>query len=136
MGMIILQFAFDGGWGNPYLPHNHTPNAVVYTGTHDNDTLVGWAGSTSPDTLQKIDRYFGMGGGDPVDRLVRAALSSVCRYAVLPLQDLLRRGSETRMNIPGKAAGNWGWRAVGSDLSLRVWDDIRADLMMYDRIPL
>ncbi|GAB4304892.1 MAG: 4-alpha-glucanotransferase [Desulfuromonadia bacterium] len=134
MGMKILQFAFDGGWDNPYLPHNHTPNAVVYTGTHDNDTLVGWERSLPPDTRRRVTGYFGS-DGTPLDHLSRAVLSSVCRFAILPLQDLLRLGPEARMNIPGRASGNWGWQSAEGDLEAPVWDELRSQLLMYDRIP-
>ncbi|TLM99912.1 4-alpha-glucanotransferase, partial [bacterium] len=93
-GMKILQFAFDSGPGNPYLPHNHERNAVVYTGTHDNDTTVGWFSSLSASDRKKVLRYLGSSGEDIVLDLVRTALASVADTAIVPLQDVLGLGTE------------------------------------------
>ncbi len=109
-GMKILQFAFDGGPDNPYLPHNVVPNSVIYTGTHDNDTTLGWYTADAERLRPILADYLGC---DPVDMpwpLIRLALASVSRLAVLPLQDVLALGSEHRMNTPGTTEGNWRWR--------------------------
>lgn len=133
-GMKILQFAFEGGASNPYLPHNHTPDSVVYTGTHDNDTLIGWASSLPSEQCRRVASYFGHSSGDLSSLLVRAALSSVSRLAIMPLQDLLRLGREARMNVPGTAQGNWEWRCTGELFEHPAWGEIKPLLEMYDRV--
>ncbi len=106
-GMKVLQFAFGPGGDAGSLPHNHRPDAVVYTGTHDNDTLVGWLEAAPPATRVHLRLY--LGADDPA-ALRRAAWRSTARAAVLPLQDLLDLGSEARTNTPGTIEGNWRWR--------------------------
>ncbi len=110
-GMKVLQFAFVDDARNPYLPHNIEANAVVYTGTHDNDTTAGWAASLPPWQRQRVLAYTGgADGGDIVTGLIRMACASAARMAIVPMQDVLRLGSEARMNVPGVAGGNWSWR--------------------------
>jgi 4-alpha-glucanotransferase len=108
-GMKILQFAFDGSAANPYLPHNHEQRSVVYTGTHDNDTSLGWYGTLDSSMRAHVNEYLGCRSAEAVPALIRAALASVARLAVVPLQDLLGLGSEARMNTPGTTQGNWRW---------------------------
>src|SRR5262249_41404327 len=108
-GMRILQFAFDGSAANPYLPHNHVRNCVVYTGTHDNDTTRGWSDSLDAQTRTRIADYFGVGTEALPRTLVRSALGSVAQLAVVPLQDLLGLDSRARMNTPATTRGNWTW---------------------------
>ena len=109
-GMKILQFAFgDDAMRHPFLPHDfETPNCVAYTGTHDNDTARGWYDS-APEEVRHRFRVYARSGGDPWD-LLRLAWSSTARDALAPMQDLLGLGNEARMNVPGTAEGNWGWR--------------------------
>jgi 4-alpha-glucanotransferase len=132
-GMRILQFAFDGTVDNPYLPQNHVPNSVVYTGTHDNDTTAGWYVTLPPEAREQFAAYFGPTTSSAAETLVRAALASVARLAVVPLQDLLGLGSEARMNTPGTTRGNWQWRfnweAVPHDFAARC----RRAVRMYGR---
>lgn len=115
-GMKVLQFAFDGNKANPFLPHNYTtPNCVVFTGTHDNDTTLGWFLSSQLNDRQReeIKRIANrlMHDASPIHHdLVYLALSSTASLAVIPLQDLLGFGSDCRMNTPGVAQGNWQWR--------------------------
>jgi 4-alpha-glucanotransferase len=110
-GMKVLQFAFGGGTDNLYLPHNFTdPNCVVYTGTHDNDTTSGWFASASEHERDFVRRYLGSDGTTIAFDVMRLALGSVARTAIVPLQDVLGLGSEARMNTPGAAEGNWEWR--------------------------
>jgi 4-alpha-glucanotransferase len=109
-GMKILQFAFGSGPENPYLPHNHVRDAVVYTGTHDNDTTAGWYAGISAKEKKQIRDYLGSDGTDMVGDLIRAALASVASMAVIPLQDILKLGSTARMNVPGTPNYNWSWR--------------------------
>lgn len=108
-GMRILHFAFTGS-DNRFLPHHYTHNTVVYTGTHDNDTTAGWWAEL-PDSEQSFLRRYSPGiGQDIAGELMRMAWSSVADYAIVPLQDLLRLPTASRMNYPGKPAGNWKWR--------------------------
>ncbi len=110
-GMKVLQFAFGDTAQNPYLPHNYdNPNAVVYTGTHDNDTTVGWFATRDATEREHIQRYMGRPGDDIAWELMRIAYASVADMAIIPLQDALRLGTEARMNVPGVASGNWNWR--------------------------
>ncbi len=117
-GMKVLQFAFGDGGANPYLPHHHVPNSVVYTGTHDNDTTRGWY-ATAPEAERDLARrYLGRDGHDIAWDLIRAAFASVADTAVVPLQDVLDLGSEGRMNRPGTlGGGNWGWRFTWAQFS-------------------
>ncbi|XP_078429627.1 disproportionating enzyme [Wolffia australiana] len=111
-GMAVLQFAFGGGPGNPHLPHNHEPNQVVYTGTHDNDTALGWWESLSNQGEKALVRkYLKAGDDDDIPfALIEAAFGSVARIAIVPFQDILRLGTAARMNIPATQLGNWRWR--------------------------
>lgn len=110
-GMKILQFAFDGDPDNPYLPGNHGQQCVVYTGTHDNDTTVGWWQQLDPQSRDRA-RSFLLDSDEPMPwALIRLALESTARLAVVPAQDLLGLGSASRMNTPGTDAGNWTWQA-------------------------
>lgn len=123
-GMKILQFAFDGGAANPYLPHNHRRNSVVYTGTHDNDTTVGWYQSLNDNVRRSVADYLGEPAEPMPWPLVRAAYASVAKLAMVPLQDVLALDGEHRMNTPGTTEGNWRWRfnwhMVAPDLSQRL----------------
>ena len=134
-GMRVLQFGFgEDDTVNPHLPHMHTPDSVAYTGTHDNDTTLGWWIKASDKTRDHVRRYFGIDGHDIVWNFIRAALASPARLAVVPMQDTLALDSEARMNTPAVATGNWGWR-VG-------WDGLRGDIAyrlcelarLYDRL--
>jgi 4-alpha-glucanotransferase len=122
-GMRVLQFGFDGDPANPHLPHQHEPDAIVYTGTHDNDTTVGWYAAQSEGTRDLVRRYFGRADHEIPDAMIRAALASVAHMAVLPAQDLLKLGSEARLNRPGTITGNWSWRlplpTLTTDLAAR-----------------
>jgi 4-alpha-glucanotransferase len=109
-GMRVLQFGFDGDPANPHLPHQHEPDAIVYTGTHDNDTTVGWYASLPDSSRDLVRRYLGRADHEVPDAMIRAALASVARMAVLPAQDLLKLGAEARLNRPGTVSGNWNWR--------------------------
>lgn len=111
-GMKILHFAFDSDRANSFLPFNYTNrNAVVYTGTHDNDTTLGWFNGRSPEDQQKVINYLGCVCSEGIQwSLIRLASSSVANLAIFPLQDILGLGNEARMNLPGTAEGNWGWR--------------------------
>ena len=124
-GMKVLQFGFGDPGARIYLPQNFVPNCVVYTGTHDNDTTPGWwRNSASDEEKRNAAAYL----GEPEDGMhwafIRAALSSVARLAIVPLQDVLGLGSEARMNTPSRSDGNWGWRfssgALTNDLARKL----------------
>jgi 4-alpha-glucanotransferase len=123
--MVVLQFAWGGGPSNVHLPHMHEANMFVYTGTHDNETSVGWfAGSATPTDKAYIRAYLGSEGKDIAWDLIRAAMGSVARTCIMPLQDVMRLDNGSRMNTPGVAAGNWGWR-VGD--SSTVWQTLKEE---------
>jgi 4-alpha-glucanotransferase len=116
-GMRVLQFAFGGGADNPHLPHMHERDSVIYTGTHDNDTTLGWFSTLDAHTREHVEAFLRLSPGAMPDALIRSALGSVGRLAVLPLQDLLQLGTEARLNTPGTAAGNWGWQLRAEGLT-------------------
>jgi 4-alpha-glucanotransferase len=109
-GMRVLQFAFGDNETNPFLPRNYIANTVAYTGTHDNDTTVGWWHTASPHVQDFVRHYLGTDGSDIQWVMMRALSSSVADTVVFPMQDVLGLGSEHRMNFPGKPNGNWEWR--------------------------
>ena len=108
-GMKILQFAFSGP-DNPFLPHHYAANCVAYTGTHDNDTSLGWYLTAPKDEQEFYHRYFSNDNSDVPGNMLRAIWGSVAVFAVAPLQDFLHLGTEARMNFPGKVGGFWSWR--------------------------
>ncbi len=115
-GMAVLQFGFGADAGSEHLPHNFTPGLVAYTGTHDNDTLVGWWTSTARSDAERIHarQYLDLAPDDDADtvawRCIRLLTASVARLAVFPVQDVLGLGAAARMNTPGRKTGNWTWR--------------------------
>jgi 4-alpha-glucanotransferase len=115
-GMAVLQFAFGGKATNPYLPHNVRPNSVIYPGTHDNDTTLGWYAGAGEATRDHVRRYLRVGGTEAGWDFLRAAYAAVSKIAVVPMQDLLSLGSAARFNSPGKAEGNWRWRLAPGDI--------------------
>lgn len=127
-GTRVLQFAFDGHSDNPYLPDNYISNTVVYTGTHDNPTSLGWFEDLPDYQRQNLWNYvnqFHNGNDGPAPALMRLAWSSVAALAMAPLQDLLNLGKEARMNIPGRAEGNWSWRSTDAMFSDRAFEWLR-----------
>jgi len=118
-GMKILQFAFSDTAENPYLPHNYEKNYVVYTGTHDNDTTLGWFNSLNDHEKQHIYHYLGNSQTSMPCLLIGAAFSSVANLAIVPMQDILELGGEHRMNTPGTTDGNWKWQFS--------WDQLTED---------
>ena len=134
-GMAVLQFAFEGGATNPYLPHNIEANRIVYTGTHDNDTTLGWFESLSEETRQRVLEYLGHGRETMPWPLIRAALMSVGRWAVIPMQDLLGLGRGYRMNMPGTGNGNWEWKFAWSDVPKDLAARTKRMVELYGRLP-
>jgi 4-alpha-glucanotransferase len=143
-GMRVLQFAFGGDASNRDLPHNYHSNVVVYTGTHDNDTTVGWfnAGEGSTRDAAQIERerkfcldYLKSDGAEIHWDFIRAAFESVADTAIIPLQDVLGLGSRARMNLPASTAGNWGWRFRRGALTREVSARLRELTELYGRRP-
>ncbi len=116
-GMKILQFAFDSAEENNFLPHTYPRNCIVYTGTHDNDTTLGWYNSSSEQDRKHMRDYFNPDETDIAWAFIKLAWSSVADLAVAPMQDVLSLGTEARMNMPGKASGYWKWRLESGKLT-------------------
>ncbi|HEX3228330.1 MAG TPA: 4-alpha-glucanotransferase [Pyrinomonadaceae bacterium] len=144
-GMRVLQFAFGGDADDIHLPHNYHQNVVAYTGTHDNDTTVGWfqsaAGADSTRTETEIDserefckKYLHTPGEEIEWDFIRAVLSSVANTAIIPLQDVLGVGSEGRMNLPNSTEGNWSWRFSAGALTDAIRERLRALSGTYGRL--
>jgi 4-alpha-glucanotransferase len=124
-GMKILQFAFDSGPDNPYLPENHTANSVVYTGTHDNDTTLGWWRSLNKEKKDQVRNYLGTSRPKMPWELIRLAMASNSNLCVIPCQDILNLGKEARFNTPGQAMGNWEWQMSSGELTDELADRLR-----------
>jgi 4-alpha-glucanotransferase len=134
-GMKILHFAFDGDSSNPYLPFNYSPNTVVYTGTHDNDTTVGWFNERNDEQRHKVWQYLGCAQTQEIHwDLIRLAFGTVSCQAIIPLQDLLGLDSGSRMNAPGQAIGNWAWRYEAHLLTPELSDRLRHLTELYGRL--
>jgi len=133
-GMKVLHFAFGGGADNPYLPHHHIRNAVIYTGTHDNNTTLGWFDELDDGTRNHLFSYLGGGPEQMPELLVRAAFASVARLAIIPMQDVLALGGEHRMNRPGVADGCWRWRFQWEQVGPEVAGHYRHLLELYGRV--
>ena len=133
-GMKILGFAFDSGEENDYLPHTYTKNCVVYTGTHDNDTLIGWFQKAKEEDRQFARDYLNSRSDDEIHwDAIRGAWSSVASMAISPVQDFLGPGSEARINTPGVAAGNWQWRLRHGVLTDELAERIAKLTRVYSR---
>jgi 4-alpha-glucanotransferase len=133
-GMKVLQFAFDSGPDNPFLPHNFTRMAVAYTGTHDNDTTRGWYETAAEDEQDYCRRYLMSDGRDISWDLIRAIWSSVANWAVTPLQDVLSLEGAARMNYPGRSEGNWSWRVRREQLTAETAARLRDLSQRYGRL--
>ena len=135
-GMRVLQFGFSDRGAQIYLPHQYVPNTVAYTGTHDNDTTLGWwkSGATPQERahaqlyLQPIER-----DEEIVGAMMRAAARSVAKLCIFPLQDVLRLGSEARMNTPANRLGNWGWRYEAGALKPEIAAELAELMELTDR---
>ncbi len=135
-GMKILQFAFGAGPGDPFLPFNYDRNCVVYTGTHDNDTTVGWFNQLSNYERDEVLRYLGCIDPQGIHwSLIRMGWISIANMAIVPFQDLLGLGTDARMNFPGKPEGNWGWRYRPEALNREVGDRLKTMTYISGRAP-
>ena len=134
-GMRILQFAFGGDVTFKFLPHNFEPHTVVYTGTHDNDTTAGWFATLPDGERTFVTKYAPQIAEDPAGELLRMAWASVAQLAIAPLQDVLGLGTEARMNVPGRADGNWSWRATQFQLAHQSFNRLSEWTHLYNRKP-
>ncbi len=141
-GMIIMQFAWSAANGetvmpdpgNNFLPHRHDPNMVVYSGTHDNDTSLGWWRNSSTERERAImQMYLATDGNLASSDLIRASMASVANTAVIPAQDFLNLDSWARMNYPGRAHNNWAWRLLPDQLDAGLAEQVRHSTLMYQR---
>jgi 4-alpha-glucanotransferase len=146
-GMRVLQFAFTDDWSHPFLPHNYLPNSVVYLGTHDNDTTVGWLNSLgigdeeaekNPER-EKLQQFLQLSGAETAteinEQLIRLALFSVSHTSILMMQDILGLGTDARINTPGRPDGNWEWRLAAEKLTSELADKVREVTEISGRIP-
>jgi 4-alpha-glucanotransferase len=137
-GMAVLQFAYSDNSRNPNLPHNHEPDQVVYPGTHDNDTCIGWWKKATDQEKARVKKYLRFTHEDHVHwEFIRAAMASVAKTAIIPMQDLLGLDNNARMNIPATQAGNWGWRVGEADVFQTLTKEqkrLRKLLCRYNRL--
>jgi len=133
-GMKILVFAFDSGAENVFLPHNFTQNCVVYTGTHDNDTAVGWYERTDEEIRHYARQYLAQNGLDISWDLIRAAWSSVAIFALAPMQDFLNLDNQARMNYPSTVGNNWSWRVESHHMANSLCERIKTINTLYSRL--
>jgi 4-alpha-glucanotransferase len=137
-GMRILQFGFSSRGAHNYLPHRFENNAVVYTGTHDNDTARGWwENGASAVEKAAAETYLNPGREGVVWPLIRAAMTSVADICLFPVQDILELGSDARMNVPSRADDNWGWRCPEGALVPKLAKKLAAltEVTDRDRVP-
>ena len=134
-GMKVLQFAFDGDGNNQYLPHNYQRNCVVYTGTHDNDTIVGWLNTASEKEIEFATRYMHRNCDDGFNwSMIKTALMSVADTAIIMMPDLLGLGSEARINTPSTVGDNWKWRIKKECINPWLAGILRENTLIYGRI--
>ncbi len=133
-GMKILQFAFGDDADNAYLPHNYTQNSIVYTGTHDNETILGWYNGTDAGTRRSVKRYLNIRGNREIPwHFIRAAFASVADTAVIPMQDYLELDNAARINTPSTLGGNWEWRMLPDAATPELAGRIRELVETYGR---
>ena len=133
-GMKILQFAFDSGPSNDFLPHNHDENCIVYTGSHDNDTTCGWYESAAEHEKEYCQKYIGGLREDISWELIRLASASPAVMAIFPMQDVLSLDGSARMNMPGNPSGNWSWRLLPNQLQSGHIEKLAELTRIYGRI--
>ena len=137
-GMKILQFAFDSREESDYLPHNYSSNCVVYTGTHDNDTVLGWLDEMAAEDLEFAKQY--MNNADTAKEdlpwdFIRLALASVADKAIIPIQDYLCLGGEARINRPSTLGINWKWRLLPGQIKDEMLEKMKEMTKLYGRLP-
>lgn len=134
-GMKVVQFAFDSREDSDYLPHNYPKNCVVYTGTHDNDTVMGWMKTAPKSAVKFAKEYLNLTKEEGYNwGMMRAAWSSVADMAIVPMQDILGLGSEARINTPSTIGENWKWRATADQIDNSIAKKLRKCMKMYARL--
>ncbi len=134
-GMKVLEFAFDSGEDNDYLPHNYTENCVVYSGTHDNDTLMGWKAAAKAEDIRNAVSYCNISEEEGFNwGIIRTAYASVADTAIIQMQDILGLGSEARMNTPSTLGGNWEWRIDAGALTNELAAKLKEMVVTYNRL--
>jgi 4-alpha-glucanotransferase len=137
-GMKVLQFAFESDEKNPYLPHNYDQtNSVVYTGTHDNNTTLGWfmGNKLSEETRNRIRKYLNSYDDNHIStELIRLAMSSIAVLSIVPMQDILGFGEDCRMNRPGTQSGNWRWRCAPNFFNNEIAHRLLNMTIFYNRL--
>jgi 4-alpha-glucanotransferase len=135
-GMKVIQFAFDTREDSDYLPHNYPTNCVVYTGTHDNDTVMGWMETAPKQSVKFAKEYLNLTQEEGYNwGMMRAAWSSVADLAIVPMQDIIGLGSEARINIPSTLGNNWKWRATEDQINSALAKKVYKYVKMYGRVP-
>lgn len=135
-GMKVLQFAFEPFSESVYLPHNHIKNCVVYTGTHDNDTVIGWVKNGNKEAVKYAEKYLHLDNNEGMNwAMIRAALSSVADTAIIPMADFMGLGSEARINTPATVGDNWNWRIADGCINSWLAGIIRENTALYSRLP-
>jgi len=132
-GMKVLQFAFTTDATNKDLPHNYSSNCVVYTGTHDNDTTLGWLNSLAGEEKELLEKYTGEPASQQLMKVVEMAMASVAETAIFPLQDILELDTSARMNTPGTPSGNWEWRFQWKQLKAVQKKQLKELTLKYNR---
>jgi len=132
-GMKVLQFAFDSGMDNPFLPHNYKENFAVYTGTHDNDTCRSWFEKLDPGRKNFVRKYIGCNLENVSWKMIETAWKSPANLAIAPMQDFLNLDSSARMNTPGKTGGNWQWKLTSGQLDSELARRIKRITTKYLR---
>jgi len=134
-GMKVIQFAFDSREGSDYLPHTYPVHCVVYTGTHDNDTVMGWMKTAPKGSVKFAKEYLNLTEEEGYNwGMMRGAWSSVAELAIVPMQDLIGAGSEARMNTPSTLGGNWEWRATADQITTALSKRFYRYMQMYGRL--
>ncbi len=134
-GMKILQFAFDGKPDNDFIPSKYVENSVVYTGTHDNDTVIGWYNSAPAYERENCNKYLDIHEGDSINmKFIEAVYKSCADYAIIPMQDVLGLDSTARINTPSTLGGNWAWRISKNALTKEISDTLKELSVRYSRL--
>ena len=135
-GMKVLEFAFNPDEPSSYLPYNYDKNCVVYAGTHDNDTLIGWKNSSDKREIQFCKKYFDISDNDDfVWSFIKQTFACVGDTVIIQMQDYLELDSDARMNTPSTASGNWRWRAPKRAFTKRLAEKIADITDTYGRAP-
>ena len=132
-GMKVLQFAFDSRENSDYLPHSYSKNSVVYTGTHDNDTVIGWTSSAPAEDYSNAKKYLRTNDKNFPTEMMLAAIESVSNTCILCMQDLIGLDGSARMNTPSTVGNNWKWRATQNQITENISEFLSYYTKLYNR---